>query len=196
MQATEDAGLPPISVAPNQGKLLLLLARAIGARRILEIDTLGGYSTIWLARGLVPDGRLITIEWNPACAKVARANLARAGFAPQVEVREGSGEDVLPELVAGAPDEVLGHDEALHGGGRSPAVVSAACSSDRRRAVSASPPVGHDSRTNASSRARAYGNSTSWTNDSGVVVPSMSTRTARIKRPRRSAGSASRWRRL
>jgi predicted O-methyltransferase YrrM len=107
LQATEEAGLPPISVAPNQGKLLMLLARAIGARRILEIGTLGGYSTIWLARGLAPDGRLITIEWNPACVKVARANLARAGFAPQVEVREGSGEDVLPGLTTEAPFDLI-----------------------------------------------------------------------------------------
>jgi predicted O-methyltransferase YrrM len=107
LQATEEAGLPAINVAPNQGKLLMLLARAIGARRILEIGTLGGYSTIWLARGLAPDGRLITIEWNPACAKVARANLARAGFSPQVEVREGRGEDILPELVAEAPFDLV-----------------------------------------------------------------------------------------
>jgi predicted O-methyltransferase YrrM len=65
LQATKDAGLPPINVAPNQGKLLMLLARVIGARRILEIGTLGGYSTIWLGRGLAPDGRMVTIEWNP-----------------------------------------------------------------------------------------------------------------------------------
>ena len=71
--ATEEAGLPAINVAPNQGKLLMLLARAIGAGRILEIGTLGGYSTIWLARGLAPDGRMISIESNPACAKVAPA---------------------------------------------------------------------------------------------------------------------------
>lgn len=107
LQATEEAGLPPINVAPNQGKLLMLLARAIGARRILEIGTLGGYSTIWLARGLAPDGRLITIEWNPACVKVARANLTRAGFAAQVDVREGSGEDVLPGLAAEAPFDLI-----------------------------------------------------------------------------------------
>ncbi|HET9935049.1 MAG TPA: O-methyltransferase [Methyloceanibacter sp.] len=107
LQATKDAGLPPINVAPNQGKLLMLLARAIGARRILEIGTLGGYSTIWLARGLAPDGRLITIEWNPACVKVARANLASAGLGSQVEVREGSGADVLPGLAAEAPFDLI-----------------------------------------------------------------------------------------
>jgi predicted O-methyltransferase YrrM len=107
LQATKDAGLPPINVAPNQGKLLMLLARVIGARRILEIGTLGGYSTIWLARGLAPDGRLVTIEWNPACVKVARANLARAGLASQVDVREGRGEDVLPGLAAEAPFDLI-----------------------------------------------------------------------------------------
>ena len=104
LQATEEAGLPPISVAPNQGKLLMLLARAIGARRILEIGTLGGYSTIWLARGLAPVGRLITIEWNPACVKVARTNLDRAGLGSKVDVREGS---VLPELAAEAPFDLI-----------------------------------------------------------------------------------------
>ena len=103
LKATAEAGLPAINVAPNQGKLLMLLARAIGASRILEIGALGGYSTIWLARGLSPDGRLVTIEWNPACAKVARANLARAGLAAQVDVREGRAEDILPELVGGGP---------------------------------------------------------------------------------------------
>jgi predicted O-methyltransferase YrrM len=107
LQATEDAGLPPINVAPNQGKLLMLLARAIGARRILEIGTLGGYSTIWLARGLAADGRLITIEWNSACVKVARANLARAGLGSQVDVRKGRAEKVLPGLVADAPFDLV-----------------------------------------------------------------------------------------
>jgi predicted O-methyltransferase YrrM len=107
LEATKDAGLPAINVAPNQGKLLMLLARAIGARRILEVGTLGGYSTIWLARGLAPDGSMVTIEWNPACVKVARANLARAGLGSKVDVREGSGADVLPELVADAPFDLI-----------------------------------------------------------------------------------------
>jgi predicted O-methyltransferase YrrM len=107
LQATEEAGLPPINVAPNQGKLLMLLARIVGARRILEIGTLGAYSTIWLARGLAPGGRLITIEWNPKCAKVAHANLARAGLESQVEVREGRAEDVLPELTAEGPFDLI-----------------------------------------------------------------------------------------
>lgn len=80
LEASEAAGLPPINVAPNQGKLLMLLAQMIGARRMLEIGTLAGYSTIWLARGLTPGGRLITLELDPRCAEVARTNLARAGL--------------------------------------------------------------------------------------------------------------------
>jgi predicted O-methyltransferase YrrM len=107
LQATEDAGLPPINVAPNQGKLLMVLARAIGARRILEIGTLGGYSTIWLARGLAPGGSMVTIEWNPACVKVARENLARAGLGAKVNVREGRGEDVLPGLATEGPFDLI-----------------------------------------------------------------------------------------
>ena len=107
LQATKDAGLPPINVAPNQGKLLMLLARAMGAARILEIGTLGAYSTIWLARGLTADGRLITIEWNPACAEVARANLARAGFSSKAEVREGRAEDLLPRLTDEGPFDLI-----------------------------------------------------------------------------------------
>ncbi|MFF1798593.1 O-methyltransferase, partial [Kitasatospora sp. NPDC058263] len=77
--AAEAAGLPPIAVAPNQGKLLHLLALTQGARRILEVGTLGGYSAIWLARALPADGTLITLEIDPAHAEVARANLARPG---------------------------------------------------------------------------------------------------------------------
>ena len=107
LRATEAAGLPAINVVPNQGKFLMLLARMIGARRILEIGTLGGYSTIWLARGLAPDGHLITIEANPDCAEVARANLARAGLDGQVDVRVGRAQDVLPGLAAGAPFDLI-----------------------------------------------------------------------------------------
>jgi predicted O-methyltransferase YrrM len=107
LQASEAAGLPAINVAPNQGKLLMLLARAIGARRILEIGTLGGYSTIWLARGLSPDGRLITLEANPDYAGVARANIARAGLAEVVEVRTGRAQDTLPGLAAEAPFDLI-----------------------------------------------------------------------------------------
>ncbi|MFF4171825.1 O-methyltransferase [Streptomyces sp. NPDC001744] len=94
------AGLPEIAVAPNQGKLLHLLARTQGARKILEIGTLGGYSTIWLARALPADGRLITLEYDPAHAEVARANIARAGLDGLVEVRTGAALDSLPEIGA------------------------------------------------------------------------------------------------
>ncbi|MGW0120641.1 O-methyltransferase [Streptomyces sp. NPDC003327] len=94
------AGLPEIAVAPNQGKLLHLLALAQGARSILEIGTLGGYSTIWLARALPADGRLITLEYDPKHADVARANLARAGLDGIVEVRTGAALDSLPRLEA------------------------------------------------------------------------------------------------
>src|SRR5690348_11933081 len=80
-EAAQAAQLPPIGVAPNQGKLLMLLARLCRAERILELGTLAGYSTIWLARGLPPTGRLISLEANPRHAAVARANFARAGLA-------------------------------------------------------------------------------------------------------------------
>ena len=92
------AGLPDIQVTPAQGKLLHLLARAVGARRILEIGTLGGYSSIWLARALAPGGRLVTLEIDPAHAAVARANLARAGLAATVDLREGAALATLARL--------------------------------------------------------------------------------------------------
>ncbi len=98
LKATADGGLPAISVSPNQGKLLYLLARMHNVRSILEIGTLGGYSTIWLARALPADGRLITLEIDPAHAAVARANIARAGFASNVEVRVGKAIESLPQL--------------------------------------------------------------------------------------------------
>jgi len=107
LEASEAAGLPHINVAPNQGKLLMLLARATQARRILEIGTLGGYSTIWLARGLAPDGRLVTIEANPDYAAIARANIARAGLGGQVELRVGRAQDVLPGLAAEDPFDLV-----------------------------------------------------------------------------------------
>lgn len=100
LQASAAAGLPPINVSPNQGKLLLLLARLQGARTILEIGTLGGYSTIWLARALPVDGRLITLEVDPKHAEVARANIARAGLSEVVELRLGRALDTLPQLAA------------------------------------------------------------------------------------------------
>jgi predicted O-methyltransferase YrrM len=100
LQDQAAAGLPPINVTPPQGALLQLLARAQGARAILEIGTLGGYSTIWLARALPPGGRLITLEADPQHAAVARANLARAGLAAVVEVRLGPALETLPALAA------------------------------------------------------------------------------------------------
>jgi predicted O-methyltransferase YrrM len=92
------AGLPPINVTPNQGKLLHLLAKLQGARNILEIGTLGGYSTIWLARALPPDGHLTTLEIEPKHAEVARKNVSRAGLSDIVEVRLGDALDTLQRL--------------------------------------------------------------------------------------------------
>lgn len=100
LDASTAAGLPPISVTPNQGKLLQLLARIQGAREILEIGTLGGYSTIWLARALPKSGRLVTLEADSKHAEVARANIERAGLSGIVELRFGSALDTLPELAA------------------------------------------------------------------------------------------------
>jgi len=107
LEASEAAGLPAINVAANQGKLLMLLAQVTAARRILEIGTLGGYSTIWLARGLSPGGRLITLEANPDYAKVARANIARAGLGEMVELRVGNAIDTLPALAAEGPFDLI-----------------------------------------------------------------------------------------
>jgi predicted O-methyltransferase YrrM len=100
LAASETAGLPSISVAPNEGKLLMLLAQLCGARNILEIGTLGGYSTIWLARGMVSGGSLITLEANPKHAEVARLNIARAGFTDRAEVRVGPARDTLSQLAS------------------------------------------------------------------------------------------------
>lgn len=100
LEASASAGLPAIHVAPNQGKLLMLLAQVIGARRILEFGTLGAYSTIWLARALPRDGRLITLEANPEHAKVAQANIERAQLDGVVELRVGRALETLPELMA------------------------------------------------------------------------------------------------
>jgi predicted O-methyltransferase YrrM len=94
------AGLPPIAVTPNQGKLLQLLARMQSASTILELGTLGGYSTIWLARALPPGGHLVTLEADPRYAEVARANIARAGLAELVELRIGPALQTLPVLHA------------------------------------------------------------------------------------------------
>src|SRR5216683_8416032 len=100
MAANKAAELPAIDVAPNQGKLLQLLAQLAGARRILEIGTLGGYSTVWLARALPANGRLITLELDAKFAAVARANIARAGLADVVELRLGRALETLPQLAA------------------------------------------------------------------------------------------------
>ena len=90
--------MPAISVSPPQGKLLHLIARALGARRILEIGTLAGYSAIWMGRALPPDGRLITLEVDGHHAEVARKNIARADLSDRVEVRIGAALDTLPKL--------------------------------------------------------------------------------------------------
>jgi len=103
LKASTLAGLPEIQVTSNQGKLLSILAQSIGARSILEIGTLGGYSTIWLARALPADGTLITLEYEPRHAEVARKNLANAGLTGKVEVRLGKALDLLPALVDHAP---------------------------------------------------------------------------------------------
>jgi predicted O-methyltransferase YrrM len=100
LAASAAAGLPAISVTPSQGKLLQLLARSIGARRILEVGTLGAYSTIWLARALPADGRLVTLEASSQYADVARANIARAGLSDAVDLRVGAALETLPQLHA------------------------------------------------------------------------------------------------
>jgi predicted O-methyltransferase YrrM len=109
LAANAAAGLPASDVSPAQGRMLELLARMRGARRILEVGTLGGYSTIWLARGIAPRGRLVTLEGDPGHAAVARANLARAGLADVVEVRVGPALETLPRLAAegGAPFDLV-----------------------------------------------------------------------------------------
>jgi predicted O-methyltransferase YrrM len=99
VEQSEAAGLPAIAVTPNQGKLLHLLVRGVGAANVLELGTLGGYSTIWLARALPPGGRLVTLEVEPRYAAVAAANIARAGVADRVEQRVGPAADSLRELV-------------------------------------------------------------------------------------------------
>jgi len=98
LKASVEAGLPTIQVSPPQGKLLHVLARLCGARRILEIGTLGGYSTIWLVRALPPGGQVVTLEADPKHAEVARANFARAGLSGLIELRLGPALDSLPQI--------------------------------------------------------------------------------------------------
>jgi len=97
---SEKAGLPAIAVTASQGKLLTLLAQMIGAKKILEVGTLGGYSTICLARGLAPGGKLITLEYEQKHADVAQKNFARAGLANQIEARVGDATKTMPQLVS------------------------------------------------------------------------------------------------
>jgi predicted O-methyltransferase YrrM len=107
LAASEAAGLPAIAVSPAHGKLLHLIARMIGATRILEIGTLGGYSTIWLARALAPRGRLISLELLDKHAGIARANLERAGVGDRVEVRVGTALETLPSLAGEVPFDLV-----------------------------------------------------------------------------------------
>nr|WP_281373119.1 O-methyltransferase [Kineococcus aurantiacus] len=104
LDENQAAGLPPIDVSPLQGGLLSLLVRLSGARRVLELGTLGGYSTVHLARALPPGGRVVTLEHDPRHAEVARRNIARAGFGDVVDVRVGAALDTLPVLAAEGGD--------------------------------------------------------------------------------------------
>ena len=99
LEANADAGLPPIDVSPLQGKLLQILVQLMKASAVLELGTLGGYSTIWLARGLASDGRLVSLELDPHHAATARANLERARLADRVELRVGPALESLQALV-------------------------------------------------------------------------------------------------
>jgi predicted O-methyltransferase YrrM len=107
LEASDAAGLPRIAVSTQQGKFLSLLAGAINARKILEIGTLGGFSTIWLARGAGPEGRVVTLEYEPKHAEVARANIDHAGVGDRVEVIVGAALDTLPSVTGGPFDLVF-----------------------------------------------------------------------------------------
>jgi predicted O-methyltransferase YrrM len=100
LKAGAAAGLPTIAVSPSQGKFLHILAKAIGAKRILELGTLGGYSAIWLARALPPEGKLVTVELDPAHAAIAQQSFVRAGVAGVIDLRVGAALDVLGRLEA------------------------------------------------------------------------------------------------
>jgi predicted O-methyltransferase YrrM len=103
LRASVAAGLPAINVAPNQGKFLQLLARMQGAKKILEVGTLGGYSTLWLARALPAGGKLVTLEFEPKHAEVAKKNIAYAGLSDRIEIHVGPAIKSLPTLVNQAP---------------------------------------------------------------------------------------------
>lgn len=107
LQAARDNDMPAIQISPLQGKLLQVLATACGAKKLLEIGALAGYSGIWLARALPPNGRLISLEVSEKHAAVARASLARAGLADRAEVRVGPGEQLLPALASEAPFDLV-----------------------------------------------------------------------------------------
>lgn len=109
LKASDEAGLPPIGVSPLQGKFLAVLMRITAAQRVLEIGTLGGYSTLWMARALPAGGRIVTLEFDPHHAEVAQANLRRAGVADRVDLRIGPASASLPKLVgtADAPFDLI-----------------------------------------------------------------------------------------
>lgn len=107
VEATADAGMPAIEVTAAQGKFLMLLAQIQGTVKVLEIGTLGGFSTIWLARGIPVDGRVISCEFEPRHADVARANLERAGVSEKVDIRVGAALDILPDLEVEAPFDLF-----------------------------------------------------------------------------------------
>jgi caffeoyl-CoA O-methyltransferase len=99
-RSLKEAGMPAISISPNQGKFLQVLALLCNAKNILELGTLAGYSTIWMARALPKDGKLITLEYDPKHAAVAQKNIERAGLSEQVQIKTGKALDILPQLHA------------------------------------------------------------------------------------------------
>jgi predicted O-methyltransferase YrrM len=107
LRRSAAAGLPAINVSPNQGKFLHLLAKIAGAKKILEIGTLGGYSSIWMARALPKDGKLITLEFEPRHAEVARENVVAAGLVSEVDIRVGPAIETLPTLTSEAPFDLI-----------------------------------------------------------------------------------------
>jgi predicted O-methyltransferase YrrM len=103
LKSCEDAGLPAIAVTPTQGKFLQIIARVINAKRILEVGTLGGYSTIWLARALPPNGQIFTLEFNPKHADIAQQNFRRANVESFIHLHVGAALDTLPKIAASNP---------------------------------------------------------------------------------------------